>query len=796
MKTWYPTLKRRARRADNGNVMKARSGSLLPVLRLTALLTVLAGVVAAPTYARVVFDGLDLAPDDRLLFSATSGGDGAPRQSVLFAADASTGALRQLTAFPENVDLLEGGRTLQVRNPFGAVRMSIFGGLPNAVTGFPSFASGGASMGGRAESMAASPDGKWILYVEPVSAAFGRLVLVDAATGIRTAVADGVERPGSDFPACWSPDSRVFVYDHAGKLYFRAVDSSGGAIVDERYRLVGDGRAASVRWGNAGDFFYIRGSTVYRVRISELFARALYADFLEIGSVAGKIPFEFDPNFDTFWVSPDSRSVLVSKGGRNLFFYRLGIDDYGEDGTASLPYLMLPRSSTVPTVLWSRAGIVTVLVSYSRGEKQSVKVYRLGTVGGNGNTSSLTFSELASPPGQLAALSPDGTRALVWGAHGAALYDYVNWKPLADLGSRATYACLWLGDEDFVIADAARIEKRNVAGQRSLICLSSSEAHGFEANGSRILAKSLGVWYASDGNGPWTEAQGVESRAAVTTSERYRAYLEKQASGPYENLPLLRNLKGVGTASLIVKGNKAYELVASGGSDDGSVLAADRPFTHGKRQGIREVSIIFDLVDDAEGLPTVLETLERFGVRATFFLNGEFIRRHPVAAKDIADAGQEAASMFFAPIDLSDARYRIDREFIRRGLARNEDEYFGATGGELALFWHPPYYSASADIIASASSVGYRTIGRDVDSFDWVTRLDARRSPGAYKSASELVDAVIAAKKPGSIIPIRLGVPSSGRDDYLYDRLDVLLDALVRSGYSVVPVSTLVEHAR
>ena len=88
--------------------------------------------------------------------------------------------------------------------------------------------------------------------------------------------------------------------------------------------------------------FTFGGSTVYRVRGSDLFARSLYSDFLEIGSVAGKIPFEFDPNFDSFWTAPDGSAVLLAKGGRNIFYYPLGIDDYGSAGAASLPYLMLP----------------------------------------------------------------------------------------------------------------------------------------------------------------------------------------------------------------------------------------------------------------------------------------------------------------------------------------------------------------------------------------------------------------------------------------------------------------------
>jgi hypothetical protein len=159
----------------------------------------------------------------------------------------------------------------------------------------------------------------------------------------------------------------------------------------------------------------------------------------------------------------------------------------------------------------------------------------------------------------------------------------------------------------------------------------------------------------------------------------------------------------------------------------------------------------------------------------------------------IAEMGHETASMFFAPIDLSDARYRIGGDFVARGLARNEDEFYAA-GGELSLLWHPPFYAASSEIISAAARSGYRTIGRDVDPMDWVSREDARQLGVSQYSASSIIDRIINLKRPGSIIPIRLGMLTGGRGDYLFHRIDVLLDALVRSGYSVVPVSTLIEH--
>jgi peptidoglycan/xylan/chitin deacetylase (PgdA/CDA1 family) len=152
--------------------------------------------------------------------------------------------------------------------------------------------------------------------------------------------------------------------------------------------------------------------------------------------------------------------------------------------------------------------------------------------------------------------------------------------------------------------------------------------------------------------------------------------------------------------------------------------------------------------------------------------------------------------MFYTPIELFDSRYQVEQNFIARGLARNEDEFFRATGKELGLLWHAPYYSASLEIAAAAAAAGYRTIGRDVDPMDWVSREEAKLIGVHQDSAADMIDHIIEQKRPGSIIPIRLGLLPGGRSDYLFSRLGVLLDALVRDGYSIVPVSTLIEHSR
>jgi peptidoglycan/xylan/chitin deacetylase (PgdA/CDA1 family) len=745
---------------------------------------------------KVVFSGLDLSADDRLIFRADADSGGGVRQSAFFVSRLTDLSVRQVTAFPEKMDLLENGGTLQIRNAFGALRIPVNGGLPQNIPGFPSFMEGSPVMGGRVEEMAASADGRWLLYVDPISPAYGSLVLINTATGAKTVVSRSIERPDARFPACWSPDSRVFIYSRGGRLYYHTVNSSTAFSVDERYRLIGEGAINSVHWGNAGDFFYLRDSTVYRVRGAELFARAIYADFLEIGAVAGKIPFDFDADFDDFWIAPDSRSILLAKGRRNVFYFPLGLDDYDSQAEYSLPYVMLPRSAFNLHVLWSPAGAITVIASRPEGTGTGVIAYRLSV---NDETLASGDPQMIRPltisVGSNAALSPDGTKALFWGDRGILLYDYVNWRLLQNLSANPALQCLWLGNEEFITGDDSRIERVDLAGRRRLICVSSVAEAGFEEKGGRLVVKNGPSWFATDGESPWTAISPPALRQASLVSGRYRVYLERQNTGPYENFPMIRNTASVGTIPLLPV--IEYEDSPSGGTEGPENTPPDQEglFTHGRREGLRETALCFDLYDDAAGLPEVLDTLRRFDVRATFFLNGEFIRRHPSAARDIVEAGHEAASMFFAPIDLSDSRYRIQGDFIPRGLGRNEDDFYQATGAELGLLWHAPYYAVSSDIIAAAAQAGYRTIGRDVDPMDWIGRSESGISLPQY-SASDMVDRIIEQKKPGSIIPVRLGILPEGRRDYLFNRIGVLLDALVRSGYSVVTVSTLMEHAR
>ncbi|MDR2663203.1 MAG: polysaccharide deacetylase family protein [Treponema sp.] len=773
--------------------------------RFTA--SVLLFLLLSAASGKIRFSGPDLSEDNRLLLKADSSGGGAEPQGTLLCAVPADRSVTQLTAFPENMELLEGGKTLLIRNAFGSQRISIDGGLPRSFPGFPSF-TGGSGAGSRVESTAPSPDGRWLLYVEPASYARGTLTLLDGSSGKKISVSPGTERPGRFFPALWSADSRGFIYAKGGRLYFYTV-TTRSAPPDERYRLVGEGAINSIYWGTGGSFYYLRGSAVYRVRSDELFARTLYRGFLDPGTIAGKIPFEFDPNFDRFWIAPDGLSLLLCKEGRNLFYYPLGIDEDTETDYAVLPYVMTSRSSAGINVLWSGGGIVTVLISAPAGTSNAAGTaspsiaYRLTVIPNAVSGGSGSFEMLQSPPSISAELSPDGSRAVFWGKSGLWIYDYRTWKVEETPVSGPVYSCIWLGNDELIAGGAERIERIRIhagGAERKLLCLASASRYGFEQNPSgearRILALAGDTWYMTDGAAPWVPYRTPHLREPSLVSARYRVYLERNDGGFFENSPMVRNLLSVGTFPLFepeappparepVPGNKIPGRLPP---------QPEYLFSHGTREA-RDVALAFDLYDDAAGLTTVLAVLDRYGIRATFFLNGEFIRRHPQAAREIADSGHETASMFFAVMDLSDSRYQVDTSFVARGLARNEDEFFKATGRELSLFWHPPYYAVSREIAAAAAAAGYRTTGRDIDSRDWIRPDDAKRLGLEQLSAADLIDGIMDAKEGGSVISIRLGLLPGGRADYLFNSLEVLLDALIREGNEILPVSALMNRS-
>ena len=191
------------------------------------------------------------------------------------------------------------------------------------------------------------------------------------------------------------------------------------------------------------------------------------------------------------------------------------------------------------------------------------------------------------------------------------------------------------------------------------------------------------------------------------------------------------------------------------------------------------------------GTEAILKVLKDNDIKATFFLNGEFIRRYPQECKQIIESGHDCASMYFSTADLTEKGFIIDEEFIRRGLARNEDEFYAATGRELSLLWHAPFYKANREIKKAGEASGYRYVEAGRLSLDTYTLEKAADGKKWYLGAKDLVKLYVDAAEPDMIIPINVGITDGTRTDFLWEKLSLLIGDFLDLGYEFTLVRNI-----
>jgi peptidoglycan/xylan/chitin deacetylase (PgdA/CDA1 family) len=762
-------------------------------MRRTVLFLLIMGFCASSLAAEVDFSGLRLSKDDQLLFSARTESPVYGSFDTLLASDLSTGTISQLSFFPEQVALLDRGARIQIRNRFGVFRSGE--GLKGLETvgAFPSFGSGADIESGKLLQISSSPDGRFLVYLEPTGDAYADLYLYEVESEELFQVSSSVEISYNDPPALWAGNSEFFVYQKGGDVYYFSMEQKvGDRVIDESYRKIGPGGISSVVWSKQNELFYIRRNLVYRILGSEFFARSIYGGMLDIGTIVGKVPFVFDPNFDAFVVSPDGNKLLYNRGGRSLFLYYLQADDYlAEGGIKSLPYLLLPRNTRVKQILWSSGNIITVLTgSFEDGGKKS-GLFRIDlTV----ESDALSFQQIPGSGVSDIELSPNEELVAVVRGDGVDLKAYDSWKSVSAFTHPDPMHVLWPSDKELLIAGKRYTELVGLdKGARRIIALSQAGEYGFTEAGEEenIVGGRSFRLTVSEGSTAWEELKERSTVVAPSTAgTAFRVYIESVSGSSYRNIVMVRSVAGYGTRRLFPEPEKRYVPFP-----DVDEPLVGESFTHGSRIRRREVALVFNAIDSPEGLTEVLQVLDDYALRATFFVNGEFIRRNPGAVKELASSRHEIGSLFYVYFNMTDARFKVDVDFIKRGLARNEDDFFDATGKELSLLWHAPYYFVSTNIIAAGKAMNYRYVGRDVDPLDWVPENECD-GDSFYLASRDIVERIMQLKQPGSIIPIRLGELEEGRGDYLFQYLDLLINGLIREGYSIVPVTTLMEHAR
>jgi peptidoglycan/xylan/chitin deacetylase (PgdA/CDA1 family) len=194
----------------------------------------------------------------------------------------------------------------------------------------------------------------------------------------------------------------------------------------------------------------------------------------------------------------------------------------------------------------------------------------------------------------------------------------------------------------------------------------------------------------------------------------------------------------------------------------------------------RVAALTFDAGANDAGLASILTTLGRTGVPATFFLTGNFTRAFPASARRIAAGGYRIGDHTVSHPHLN----QLSDAAVRSEILTAASQIASVTGEDPAPLFRFPYGEASQRTIAVANRAGYVPVRWTVDTLGWEGRAGGI-------TAAVVASRVLAALQPGEIVLMHIGSNPDDGTTIDADALPRVISQLQARGYSFVTLDAL-----
>lgn len=184
----------------------------------------------------------------------------------------------------------------------------------------------------------------------------------------------------------------------------------------------------------------------------------------------------------------------------------------------------------------------------------------------------------------------------------------------------------------------------------------------------------------------------------------------------------------------------------------------------------KKVAISFDAAWGNEQTQTLIDILNKYHVKTTFFVVGAWVDKYPESVKALTDAGHEVCNHS----DTHPHMPKLSRGDMTAQIT-NCNEKLKKTAGKSPILFRPPYGDYDNALMETVNSVNMYCIQWDVDSLDW-------KNP----APDAIVKRVMSQVKPGSIVLFHNGAKNTPT------ALPSVIEALQSQGYQIVPVSQLI----
>jgi peptidoglycan/xylan/chitin deacetylase (PgdA/CDA1 family) len=196
------------------------------------------------------------------------------------------------------------------------------------------------------------------------------------------------------------------------------------------------------------------------------------------------------------------------------------------------------------------------------------------------------------------------------------------------------------------------------------------------------------------------------------------------------------------------------------------------------------VALTFDDGPSPEWTPKILDELKLAGVKATFFLLGEHVKKYPDIARRIAEEGHEIGNHTF---DHRVLLYYKDNELVDE--IKEAEQVIREVTGRTTRYFRPPKAWLTNREKKIIADMGYKTVLWTLNSKDWVTFHD-----------KQIVSYIMRHVQPGDIILFHDSGGTfsveGGRRKQTVKTIPRLAKKLREQGYYFVTISELLNYGK
>lgn len=190
----------------------------------------------------------------------------------------------------------------------------------------------------------------------------------------------------------------------------------------------------------------------------------------------------------------------------------------------------------------------------------------------------------------------------------------------------------------------------------------------------------------------------------------------------------------------------------------------------------KQVTLSFDDWGTDYTITKILDILDKYHIKASFFLRADGVEKNPNLARAIAEAGHDVGNHTYShPVLSTITPTQLQEEVVKAHQVITE-----AIQEKPALLFRPPTGSINETEAGNIAATGYKTIvNYDVDPTDW----------DKEQTADDIVKAVTAQAQNGSIILLHL------LDDiHTIEALPRVIESLERKGFTFVKMTDTISQ--